>query len=344
MQLGATSHVPSPGQVAIAAPALALIATSLRVRVVEDGAGIIESILDHGFSPPRPLVCLPMHSEEALLGFVPAAVVSHLETGSADWLGESRRVSVLFTHFPGFNTTTPLERAQAVMAILQSVMDKYEGSINKLSVDDKGAAMVAAFGLPPLSHEDDATRALQAAIEIRQKLGGLEVRHSTGITTGRGFCGVIGNASRREYTMIGDVVNLSARLMQAAGGNILCDEATRREAQNTIAVEPLAPILVKGKASPIAIFRPLVSQAGGSKRTKTTLIVGREPERAAIGERLRALERKGEAGVIVIEGDAGIGKSRLVDDLTERVGEAGIPLLHGSALPIETIHALLCLA
>jgi len=338
-QLGATSHVPSPGQVAISAHALALIgpllqAKTMSVKPADGGAGILESVTVGHTPAPKSARFQILHSGTGLLGFIPAAVVAHLEGGSTEWLGESRRVSVLFTHFPGLNHATPVDRAQRVMAILQDVMDKYEGSINKISVDDKGAAMVAAFGLPPLALEDDASRALQAALAIRRKLGELSVRHSTGVTTGRVFCGVIGNSARREYTMIGDVVNLSARLMQAAAGGILCDDATQTAARNDITFEPLAPILVKGKASPISVFRPLTPSVVRATRSKT-LIVGRESERVAIGTRLDTLSRDGAGGVIVIEGDAGIGKSRLVDDLVERAGGTGIPLLRGSALHVE---------
>ena len=81
-----------------------------------------------------------------------------------------------------------------------------------MSLDDKGASLVAAFGLPPLAHEDDAIRAGRAALAIRERLSLMQVRHSTGIAaTGMAFCGIVGSAMRREYTMIGDVVNLSAR-------------------------------------------------------------------------------------------------------------------------------------
>ena len=318
-QLGATSHVPSPGQVAISAQALALIAPLLQaktffVKPADNGAGILESVAARYVPPPKFTRPQTLRAGSGLLGFIPAAVALHLEGGSTEWLGESRRVSVLFTHFPGLNHATPVDRAQRVMAILQGVMDKYEGSINKLSVDDKGAAMVAAFGLPPLALEDDASRALQAALAIRQQLGELNVRHSTGVTTGRVFCGVIGNSTRREYTMIGDVVNLSARLMQAAADDILCDDATAA-ARNQTAVERPCPHSGQRKGFTY-IGIPAAYVHCDPRHASQDIHCGQRIGKGRYRQPVEAPSRRdGTGGVIVIEGDAGIGKSRLVDDL-----------------------------
>ena len=119
-------------------------------------------------------------SAQPLLAYVPPAVVDQLERGGSNWLAELRRVTVLFVNFPGLTPSTPLERAQTVMRELQTILYRYEGTINKLSLDDKGASLVAALGLPPLSHEDDAERAVRAALAIRDRLALMQVRHSTG--------------------------------------------------------------------------------------------------------------------------------------------------------------------
>src|SRR5262249_48895505 len=145
---------------------------------------------------------------------------------------------------------------QNVMQGLQTAIYRYEGSVNKLSVDDKGATLVAGFGLPPLSHEDDPARGVQAALAIESKLQELGVACAIGVITGRAFCGIVGGERRREYTIMGDVVNLAARLMQAAKGTVLCDAATYQASQARLAFDELPAIHVKGKSDAIAIYRP----------------------------------------------------------------------------------------
>merc|ERR1712228_489045 len=99
-------------------------------------------------------------------------------------------------------------------------------------MDDKGSTLIAVFGLPPLAHEDDSARGIQGALAICHNLSELGFTASIGVTTGPAYCGVVGNYHRREYSVLGDTVNLSARLMQYAlkkksgPGGIICDSST----------------------------------------------------------------------------------------------------------------------
>ena len=79
-------------------------------------------------------------------------------------------MTVLFVSLPELNYATPLERGQMIMQQLQTELYRFEGSINKLNVDDKGTALLAALGLPPLAHEDDASRGVQPRMAIQKKL------------------------------------------------------------------------------------------------------------------------------------------------------------------------------
>ena len=114
----------------------------------------------------------------ALRGYVPAAVTARLAAGQSAWISELRTVSVLFVRLPGLDdiSSDSLEQAQQLVDAVQETLYEYEGSVNKLGVDDKGATLVAAFGLPPVAHEDDAVRAVQAALEIQAKLQRLGLR------------------------------------------------------------------------------------------------------------------------------------------------------------------------
>ena len=98
-------------------------------------------------------------------------------------------------------------------------------------MDDKGSTLIVVFGLPPMAHQDDPVRAVATAATMRHELERINCKCNIGIGTGMIFAGVVGTSgSRREYSVLGDSVNLSARLMQAActdpDKKIIIDEAT----------------------------------------------------------------------------------------------------------------------
>ena len=126
-----------------------------------------------------------------------------------------------------------LQKIQNIYQIIQNTLKKYEGGIKEFSVDDKGVVAVTGFGLPPFGHEDDSARGVYAAFDIMNAMIKIEnkfhngVTCQMGVTSGDVFCGTVGSASRREFAMIGDTVNLAARLMMKADTNgILCDNYT----------------------------------------------------------------------------------------------------------------------
>ncbi|MGB0385679.1 MAG: adenylate/guanylate cyclase domain-containing protein [Ardenticatenaceae bacterium] len=270
--------------------------------------------------------------------YIPGAIRARLAAGQSDWLAELRPVTVLFVNLPDLTAKTPLEQAQTVMVSLQEIIYRYEGSINKLSVDDKGASLIAALGLPPLAHEDDPARGIQVALAIHAALNKLGLRCGIGVTTGRVFCGVVGSPKRREYTMIGDVVNLSARLMQAALHSkeafILSDEATYLAAQSQITFETLTPIRVKGKTNLIPIYRPVDTLKSPLSHHSKSALVGRRAEIDLFSERLQAF-LGGTGSLIIVEGEAGIGKSRLVEEFSDQALAKGITTLIGAADAVE---------
>jgi class 3 adenylate cyclase/tetratricopeptide (TPR) repeat protein len=270
----------------------------------------------------------------ALKGYVPPAVLARLEAGQSEWLSELRRVSACFIGMSGLDDTDGpgLDRAHAAVRAVQELVNQHEGALNKLSVDDKGPTLLVAFGLPPLAHEDDPARAVQAAVATQEALRAAGFACSIGVATGRAFCGVVGTESRREYTMIGDVVNRAARLMQLARDDVLCDAPTRQAAEARIGFEALPAVKVKGRVEPIEVSRP---RGGALAERRTYEMVGRATERSLLAERLRAVGA-GRGGVVLIEGEAGIGKSRLVLDLLGQAEAHGVRAIVGSADAVES--------
>lgn len=288
---------------------------------------------------------LEENSIPALKSYIPGAIAKRLDAGQSDWLAELRRVTSLFISIPEMTQGTDPDFAQKMAQLLQSAIYRYEGSMNKIAVDEKGVSLLAAFGLPPFSHEDDPLRGVLAAQDIHAAITELGLHCYIGVATGRVFCGVIGNETRREYTINGNAVNLAARLMQAvsAGGvtsldgsaaDIVCDAETYESAKLRMDFTPLPPIQVRGKAQPVSIYVPQARHAKGMGRVALTDMIGRENERFAIAEALRALITN-ESRVVVVEGEAGFGKSRLVEELLRQADAMNVNILLGLAEAIE---------
>jgi class 3 adenylate cyclase/tetratricopeptide (TPR) repeat protein len=275
----------------------------------------------------------------SLRAYVPGAVLARLDARQMDWLAELRRITALFVRVPGidYRAVDALDRLQAAMTAANASLAELQGSLRQFVVDDKGTVLVAAFGLPPATHEDDVIRGVLAASAIQNDLRRLGFIPSVGVATGRAFCGPVGNDARHEYAVVGDVMNTAARLMEGAAGEILCDEATRAVAQTRVRFLGLPPMVLKGKDGPTSVFRPVAElplDPTGPKLPSRPGIVGREAERDWLTARLAELVRGGQGGVVVIEGDAGVGKSRLVEDLVAQAEGLGLRMLIGAADPI----------
>ncbi|QRN97216.1 AAA family ATPase [Archangium violaceum] len=287
--------------------------------------------------PPEPVPEL----EPALRAYLPLVVARRLEAGHGQWLSEFRTATVLFINLGAadFAAGKRHEELQRALRTIQSVLFRYEGSANQVVVDDKGVVMVAAFGLPPLSHEDDAARAVQTALEVRTALREQGVPHRLGLATGRVFCGTTGGAKRREYVMVGHTVNLAARLMQAAVDDILCDATTLRLASTRLRFETLEPLKVKGITHPVPVFRPARGAEGTGASARDTRVVGRQEERSRLASVVRALAERGVGGSVLLEGEAGLGKSVLVSELLERAHAAGVSCVLGAGTAVERSSA-----
>jgi adenylate cyclase 10 len=128
---------------------------------------------------------------------------------------------------------------QDIVTSTQKIVYRHQGSVNKLVMDDKGSTLICLWGLSPMCHDDDAARAITCAYEMRKML--MKIEHtfcSIGVSSGEAFTGIAGTAgARKEFTCLGDAVNLAARVMywpKAKGimGSIYTDLNTRNLASN----------------------------------------------------------------------------------------------------------------
>jgi class 3 adenylate cyclase len=246
--------------------------------------------------------------------FVPRAVQVLIESGRAEWLAEFRRATILFVKIEVDDAALDLlNRLQRITTAIHRAVDHYGGSINQMVADEKGTVAVCGWGIVLHSHGDDALRAALAALRIARELDAMGIAASCGIATGDVFTGLRGTPDRCDYAMIGKPVNIAAHLMQAAAGDVLCDSASIEGAGGRLASEPLASVVLKGAAEPVPVHR-LLDQNIASPRS----MFGRRQEREQLRDRIDALAEHETGSVAVIEGDSGIGKSRILADAVHR--------------------------
>ena len=259
---------------------------------------------------------------------------------------ESRRsVTVVFSDLKG--STSLGERLDS--EALREVMTRYFSEMS-LALEHHGGtvekfigdAIMAVFGMPH-AHEDDALRAVRAALEMSDRLAvlneelervwGVRLENRTGVNTGPVIAS--GDASSRQRLVTGDTVNVAARLEQAAAAcEVLIGEPTYRLVRDAVEVEAVEPLELKGKSERVPAYRLLaVAEVGKPPGRHDLPLVGRESELALLVGALAAAIAGPACGLVTILAEAGTGKTRLIEELVARVGEHGGRAVSGRCLP-----------
>lgn len=325
--------VAQPGQVVLAGSVTRLLPLPGTGETLPAGCFRLDT-LPPG-PPPHVRQMRPDPSAAALSAGIPRAVRQRIDAGQQHWLAEFLTVSTLFVNVPelAYEDLAELDRLQRVTTAIQQVVHRFGGSVNRLLADDKGTVLIAAWGVPLHSYEDNAVRAVLAALALRESLQRLGVRAPMGITTGRAFAGTVGNARRRQYALVGDDINLAARLMQHAGHAILCDTATRTAARARVAFGASSRLRVKGRDVPVDVAAAL----GARERASGTAIIGRHAEQRVLTDALTDLASNGASGVLVIKGEPGIGKSALLSVFLRRAQSSRVRVLAGASESIDQL-------
>ena len=220
---------------------------------------------------------------------------------------------------------------------MKAVVERHEGTVEKFI----GDAVMAVFGIP-IVHEDDALRAVRAAAEMREGLAklneelerdwGVRIEVRTGVNTGEV---VAGDASGGQRFATGDAVNVAKRFEEAAPpGEILLGETTYRLVRDAVDIEPLDPLELKGKEERTPAYRLLSIEPGAAGRARRldSPMVGRERERAALHQAYERAVGERACHLFTVLGAAGVGKSRLVSEFLDGLGEQAT-IVHGRCLP-----------
>jgi class 3 adenylate cyclase len=263
---------------------------------------------------------------------------------SAAGIAEVRKtVTVLFVDVTGsteLGERLDPESLRQVMTryfdVMRAALERHGGTVEKFI----GDAVMAVFGIPRL-HEDDALRAVRAAADMQQELAvlngelarawGVTISIRIGVNTGEV---VAGSSSPGGSLVTGDAVNVAARLEQAADdGEVLIGDATYALVKDAVVAKETEPLTLKGKAERVHGYRLLeVLAIEPILRHFDSTMVGRQRERALLRQALDRAEADRVCHLFTVMGAAGVGKSRLVEELVKEV-DPHVRVLHGRCLP-----------
>jgi class 3 adenylate cyclase/tetratricopeptide (TPR) repeat protein len=254
--------------------------------------------------------------------------------------GEHRQVTVLFADIVDFTKLTMELGAESIHALLNrffEAVDSVIGSHGGIVDKHIGDNVMALFGAP-VAHDDDPLRAVRAAFEIHRQVSdlcdgrGRRLSVHVGIASGQVVASDTGSDSHREYTVTGASVNLAARLQaQAAAGETLVSDAVQRAVARAVTCEPLGTCQVKGMERPVAVWRVTGGSVVPSPAARAPF-VGREAELAQLSAIIDRCRDGRRGAAVVLRGEAGIGKTRLVEELTSLAVDRGFRIQRGLVL------------
>lgn len=272
-------------------------------------------------------------SSPLLSKFIPQELAAQIESARTTQAiqGERRVVTILFCDVKGSTAAAEQLDPEDWTEIMNGAFERlirpvyqYEGTVARLM----GDAILAFFGAPT-AHEDDPQRGILAGLEIVSSIQpyrnqiqtewGIDFDVRVGINTGLVVVGAVGSDLRLEYTAMGDAINLAARMEQTAvPGTVQISEETYKLVSPLFEFETLGMIEIKGKAEPVKTYRPLKRKTSPGRvrgiEELDTPLVGREYE-FGIFEDLMINLGKGDGGLLFLIGEAGLGKSRLLQEI-----------------------------
>lgn len=293
----------SPGGVALSSTVRALL-----------GDAPLSNPVRFANRPPRPVdqgaagAALP---DSEIFPFLPRALRLTGGRLSEGWIAEFRLLSILFVRFPELQCrgVDDLQAIQAVIARLQAIVDRYEGATLRASMNDKGPFILCAFGLPQNVHEDDPQRAEAAARALALEFAAAGVAVRCTVTEGITYCGTIGRGAHLSYTTMGEAVNRAAKRVAASD-------------------QPELVVDLRPQSARRPATAALDADEVPSRRISASLI-GRENELGWFAERIAALVAGSPQQAILIAGEAGIGKTTLLDEMARRA--EGVTVLRSAA-------------
>ena len=331
--LADAEHLAGPGEIVLDPSALASLGDRVQAvdrRIDLDSGRSFGVVAGLDAAVPTVDVVEPPSLDEGLVRpWILPEVYERMRAGRGELLAELRPAYPLFLRFAGIDFDRDPDAIEALddfVRSAQQILSGYGGNLLQLTLGDKGAYLYGVFG-SPIAHEDDATRAAAAALELRDLVRTTRARDiQIGLARGRLRSGTYGHAMRRTFVCLGDSVNLAARLMaKAPPGEIYVDDRVRTDAGDAYIWQTLPDLQVKGKKGAV-VSHALTGSLERASRRKTRYeleLVGRRAELASLESALD-LSAAGDGRIVGIAAEAGMGKSRLIAEFVRNARRRGM--------------------
>jgi class 3 adenylate cyclase len=288
---------------------------------------------------------------EVISRFVSSEIINKLVVSGDHIESENRLATVIFVQFTGFAELLEAwgeDKAQLVAVLLsqyyslmQRIISTHGGVLTRSDPYSLGCKLLITFGAP-VAHPDDADRAVETCLDMLHQLEVFNkrlrdelpsdlaslypfIKQRMGITQGDVFAGEVGWRQRREYTVMGDDVNLAARLMARADyGQVVIGERVYEQVGSYFEVTPLDPFQAKGKSQPILSYAVQRARKGSIATTSDTPFIGRDVILMSLKMALQQAERgPKKLKAIALTGEIGVGKTRLAKQFSVQARSAG---------------------
>lgn len=347
-EVGITEQLADPGQVLVTFSTVKNIGENLSVKSWKQSAsGEQFGVVNFLHQQAEPIVWPEILDldESITKKWVLPIVQNRLFLGQETFLTELRQVVPLFLYFTGIDYEEPEagEHLNKFIEWVQSVVNRYKGTLQQLVMGDKGSFLICVFGAPE-SFEKDTEYAVQTALTLSKPPAHLDFIQEVkiGLSRGQVRSGLFGSSRRRIYGIHGPDVNLAARMMMKAqsGQVLITDRIIEDLPTGTYQWHTMPPMEFKGIKDLVnlhAIYEGF-SKSGQQKISKGAFI-NRSEELDKMEQYLTKLKNEGHGQIIVIEGEAGIGKSRFIQEVKKMAGNHKIKSLYGLATAVEQTTA-----
>ncbi|MBK8984874.1 MAG: AAA family ATPase [Chloroflexi bacterium] len=344
-QMSAAEKLAAQGEVVLTAAALEHLSAAPTITAWrKDEAGqryaVVNGMAQIVTPPPQPPI--PTIAATTSQPWLLPPVFDRLQQNSDDFLADLRPAVVLFLRFSGIDYDGDDDAGDKLDAFIrhtQAILNYYEGFLIQLTMGDKGSYLYITFGAP-IAHENDAARAADAVLKLRDLPSHFPFLRPVqiGVSLGLIHSGACGSPIRRTFGVMGKEVNIAARLMTTAQpGQILVSPQMAEAIRTAYVLAELPPVQLKGVAEPMVLWdlrqRRADSPTMLAKQSGAPM-VGRAAEQQQMALALAHL-RDGRSTTLLIEGQAGIGKSRLAQELLSMIDHTTIQALVGSGDAVE---------